>query len=139
MTASATSPAADARSRELIRPVPATWWLKRGVYVRFMLREWTCVPVAAYAYFLLELMSKAKDRPALDAFCAALKHPGWIALHVLCLVAVCYHAATFFTAAGKVLVVRRGEDRVPPAAIAGAHYAAWLVASVVIAVLVWIA
>ena len=66
-----------ALSKELIRPVPATWWLKRGVYVKFMVREWTSLFVGAYCFFLLELIYKAGGAGSgeFTSFYEALQQP----------------------------------------------------------------
>ncbi|MCH8229542.1 MAG: fumarate reductase subunit C, partial [Chloroflexi bacterium] len=38
--------------------LPRTWWLKRWVYTRFMIREITAVFVAAYVVELVILISR---------------------------------------------------------------------------------
>jgi fumarate reductase subunit C len=122
-----------------VRPLPKTWWLSRPTWRRFMLREWTSAFVAAYAVFLLVLVSRADgpaDGPGWTAFVDALSHPCALVFHALVLAMACVHTVTWFAAAPKALRVFRGEDRVPEALVAGAHFAAWAVVSLVVLVLV---
>ena len=46
---------------------------------------------------------------------------------------VLYHTVTWLNLTPKVLVIWRGESRVSPLLIAGAHYVAWLIVSIVVA------
>ena len=119
-------------SPELVRPIPATWWLKKRSYFFFMLRELTCVFVGGYALFLLVL---AVTRDDLTAFSAVLHSPILITLQIIALPMALYHSFTWFNLTPKVMVVWRGEERVDPRIIAGANYVACLVASIII---VWI-
>jgi len=104
-----------------LRPVPNTWWLKRKPYILFMIRELTSVFVAGYCIFLLV---------------AALKSPSSVALHLITLAFVLYHTITWFNLTPKILVLYRGEDRVPQGLVAGTFYAGWVVVSVIVAWLV---
>lgn len=117
------------KSKEYIRPIPADWWLKKKTFVLFMIRELTCVFVGIYALFLLVLASRLGDP---EAFAATLKSPVWITLQIIALPMVVYHTVTWLNLTPKVLVIWRGEDRVSPILIAGAHYLAWAVVSIVI-------
>ena len=116
-------------TKEYIRPMPATWWLKRKTYFRFMVRELTCVFVGAYALFLLVLAAR-RDDP--QAFAALLNSRFSIALQIMALPMVLYHSITWFNLTPKVIVLWRGEERVSPTLIAGAHYVAWVLVSIVI-------
>ncbi len=120
-------------SKEYIRPMPATWWLKRKTYFLFMVRELTCVFVGGYALFLLILAMRRDDA---QAFAALLDCPLLIALQIIALPMVLYHSITWFNLTPKVFVLWRGEERVSGMLIAGANYVAWIIASVVV---LWIA
>ena len=120
-------------SKEYIRPMPATWWLTRKTYFLFMVRELTCVFVGGYALFLL-MLAMRRDDP--QAFAALLDSRLLIALQIIALPMVLYHSITWFNLTPKVLVLWRGEERVSPVLIAGAHYVAWIIASLAI---LWIA
>lgn len=124
---------AATKTKEYIRPIPAaTWWVQRPTYVVFMIREATSLFVGGYALFLLTLVARADDAAA---FAAALQSPLAIALQLLALPMVVFHAVTWFNAAPKALVLYRGEERVSPAIVGGAHYVAWLVVS---GIILWI-
>ena len=116
------------------RPISSTtWWLSKRNYVLFMLRELTSVLIAAFlVVYLIQLAQLAQGAEAYTAFLDRLASPGWIVFHLLVLIAALYHTITFFNLTPKIIVVRRGEESVPPVLIAGSHYAAWLVTSVVI-------
>jgi fumarate reductase subunit C len=119
-------------AKQYVRPMPALWWLKRKSYLLFMIRELTAVFVGGYAIFLLALAMR-RDDP--EAFSALLKSPVVIALQIIALPMVLYHAITWINLTPKVLVLWRGEERVSPALIAGANYVAWAIVSIAI---VWI-
>jgi len=123
----------DSSTTELIRPVPATWWLKKKSYFFFMLRELTCVFVGGYALFLLVLAVTLEDA---TAFATVLHSPFLITFQIIALPMALYHSITWFNLTPKVMVVWRGEEKVDPRIIAGANYVACVVASIII---LWIA
>ncbi len=116
------------------RPISATtWWLSKPNYVLFMLRELTSVLIAAFLIvYLIQLAQLAQGAEAYTTFVERLASPGWIIFHLLVLIAALYHSITWFNLTPQVIIVRRGEERVPPVVIAGSHYVAWLAVSVVI-------
>lgn len=126
------------KTKELIRPLPATWWLKNPNYTWFMIRELTAVFVAGYAVFLMVLAyHRAAGTPAHEAAFKELLVCKWsLALQILALGFVLYHAITWLNLTPKVVIVYRGEEKVPAGVIAGAHYVLWLVVSVVVLLLV---
>ena len=121
--------ASATKSKEYIRPMPTNWWVKKKTYVLFILRELTCVFVGGYALFLLALAAR-RDDP--QAFAAMLDSPLLIALQIIALPMLLYHSITWINLTPKVLVVWRGEERVSPLLIAGAHYVLWAIISIVI-------
>ena len=117
-------------TKPYVRPVPATWWLQRGSYVLFMLRELSSVFVALYVLELLCLVLRVREGPAAVAqFFGALRAPVWILFHAVALAFALLHSITWFNLTPKVMVVRRGEEKVPGALIAAANYMAWAVVS----------
>jgi len=119
------------------RPMPATWWLRNRAYFLFMVRELTSVFIAAYAVLLLLLLHKLRlGREAYDAYLGLLRAPGMLVFHLVALAAALYHAITWINITPKVIVARRGEQRIPATVIVGVNYAAWIVVSAVIAWLV---
>lgn len=122
------------KSKEYIRPIPATWWLKKRAYTLFMIRELTAVFIAGYVIFLLCLLYKASQGPdAFAGFVEGLKSPVSIGLHLIALAMALYHSITFFNLAGAVIRVFRGEERVPPLAIVIPNYILWVVVSASVA------
>ena len=119
------------------RPVSNTWWLKRKTYILFMIRELTSVFVAGYCIFLLVLVyNLTQGADAYGDFMAALKSPISVALHLITLIFVLYHTITWFNLTPKILVLYRGEERVPQGLVAGMFYIGWVVVSVIVAWLV---
>ena len=119
------------------RPVSNTWWLKRKPYILFMIRELTSVFVAGYCIFLLVLVYKlTQGADAYGNFMAALKSPISVSLHLITLVFVLYHTITWFNLTPKILVLYRGEDRIPQGLVAATFYAGWVVVSIIVTLLV---
>ena len=120
--------------RPYVREVPrVTWFLRGPRYVRYMLREVTCLFVGGYMALLVVALARLAEGPAAwDAFLQALRSPASIVLHIAALAFAVYHSVTWFNLTPKALPVQVGESFVPGAAIAGAHYAAWVVLSLVV-------
>ena len=119
------------------RPVPNTWWLKRKPYFLFMIRELTSVFVAGYCIFFLVFISRlGQGSAAYGNLMATLKSPGSIVLHLISLAFVLYHAITWFNLTPKILVLYKGEERIPQGLVAGAFYSGWVVVSIIVAWLV---
>jgi fumarate reductase subunit C len=117
------------------KPFPNTWWLKRMPYFLFIIRELTSVFVAGYCLFLLVLIYKLGQGPeAYGALIISLTSSTSIFLHVIALVFVLYHAVTWFNLTPKILVIYKGQERIPQWLVAGSVYVGWIVVS---AVIVW--
>ena len=103
-----------------------------------MIREFTCVAVGGYAFFLLFLVSRAADEAAFADLVTGLSSSLSIVLHLIALLLVTYHAVTFLNVTPKaiVLYLPGSDEKVSPTLIVVALYAAWLAVSVVIA---WLA
>ena len=129
-----TGGAPSTKTREYVRPMPATWWLRRKTHVLFMVRELTCLAVGGYAVLLLVLAASAQDRDSFHSVFLWLRESRLsIALHAVALPMVVYHSVTWFNLTPKVMVIWRGEERLNPLLIAGSNYVAWLVVSTLIA------
>jgi fumarate reductase subunit C len=117
--------------------MPVHWWLKHPKYFLFMMRELSSVFIAIFLIVLLIQIAQLLRGPAAySAFVQKLSAPGWIIFHIVAFLFALYHSVTWFEAAAKIVVIRRGEHRVPPEAVAGAGFSAWGVLSLVILVLV---
>lgn len=118
-------------NKPYVRPVSPTWFLQRGSYALFMLRELSSVFVALYVLELLCLVLQVQKGPAAVAdFFAALKAPGWILFHLVALAFALLHSITWFNLTPKAVVVRLGEEKVPGVLIAGANYVGWIAISI---------
>ncbi len=122
------------RPRLYRRPMPLDWWLRNGAYFRFVVRELTCVFVGLFAVLSLwQIRALGQGAEEYARFAERLGGPAFVALSGVALVAVLYHAITFFNLTPTIVVIRIGQRRVPGWLIAGAHYAAAVVLSGVVA------
>jgi fumarate reductase subunit C len=123
--------------KPLIREVPPTsWYFRHPRYLRYMSREVTSIFIGAYCVLLVVGLQRLAAGPAAwEGFLLALQSPMSIVFQFLCLVAAVYHAATWFNATQKAMPLQIGEYFVPGNVISGAHYAAWVVLSVVVLLL----
>ncbi len=125
------------KPEQYIRPMSATWWLRKRSYTLFMLREATAVFVAGYSVFLIGLVWRAtQGRQPFQEFMEGLYSPASMVLHLLALAMAIYHTVTWFQLLPRVIPLRRGEEKVSPGLIVGANLVAWLAISGVVA---WLA
>jgi fumarate reductase subunit C len=115
-------------------PISIWWWLKKRSYAAFMLRELTSVFVAFFAVVLLwQVRSLAEGPEAYARVMARLQTPLFLALDVLAFLMILFHMVTWFNVAPAAMVVRVRGKRIPDWALAGSHYAAWVLLSIVVA------
>jgi len=115
-------------------PISIWWWLKKRSYAAFMLRELTSVFVAFFAIVLLwQVRSLAEGPEAYSRVMARLQTPLFLALDVLAFLMILFHMVTWFNVAPAAMVVRVRGKRIPDWALAGSHYAAWVLLSIVVA------
>lgn len=121
-----------------IRPRMSTyWWLGSPSYLAFILRELSSVFVAWFVLYLLMLIrATGQGDVRYQEFLAWSRSPIVLALNLVTLLFIVFHAITWFNLAPKAMVVRVGRTRVPGILIAASNYLAWVVASAVIAWLV---
>lgn len=122
----------EPKVRQYVRPIQFDWWLTKKGYIIFIVRELVSGGLAAYAFLLLVLMRQARSMPDFRNFLDILKSPPAMMLHLVFLVCALINTVLTFGVAPRILVVRRGEDKVPDHFIAGAHFAGWIAASLVI-------
>jgi len=109
------------------RPVSSSWWMGKPNYTLFMFRELTAVFVWLYLiFYLYQLSQLGKDAGTYTTFLDRRASFPWILFHLMALVAAIYHSVTWFNLTPKVIVVRRGEEKVPDGLIVGPHYAGWI-------------
>jgi fumarate reductase subunit C len=113
------------------------WWLGRWSYVAFILRELSSVFVAWIVLFILLLVhAVSRGEGAYREFLAWSRGPVVLALNVLALFFVCFHAITWFNLAPQAMVVRLRGQRVPGTWIAASNYIVWALASALVAWLI---
>jgi succinate dehydrogenase subunit C len=123
----------DYHPRWLRRRVSTYWWLEKPSYFAFVLREGSCLFVAWFVVYLLLLVYRVlQGEAAYQEFLAWSARPRVLVLNIVSFVFLVYHAITFFDAAPRALAVHIGKTRVPERIVGVSHYAAWLVASVLV-------
>jgi fumarate reductase subunit C len=110
------------------------WWLARWPYLKFILREVSSVFVAwTVVLTLLQIRALTSGPEDYAEFQRWLRSPALVALNIVSLFFVVFHAVTWFNLAPKAMVVRLGGKRLPGAAIAGPNYVAWAAVSAAVA------
>jgi fumarate reductase subunit C len=122
-------------TKELTRPLPRTWWLRKAPYFQFMIRELTSVAVFAYTLLLIWVLWTAADAGSFSAFHDFLRSPLSVWLHVVVLLLALYHTGTWIALTPKVMVLWRDDEQVEPDFIAGVTSILFLLVS---GVLVWL-
>ena len=120
--------------RWLRRRVSTYWWLEKRSYFAFILREGSCMFVGWFVVYLLLLMrASVQGEASYQDFLAWSATPGILVMNIVTFGFMLFHAITFFVAAPQAMVVHVGHKRVPAQLVLMAHYAAWAVASAVVA------
>lgn len=115
------------------------WWKKNPFFVEYMIHESTAFFVAAYAITLLVGLVRLGQGPeAWNAWLEALKSPLSVGFHVALLVAVAYHALTWFKLFPLTMppIIVNGK-RVEPCVVVGTGWTAAVVAAVALFAVVW--
>lgn len=119
-----------------VRPMSrTTWYLRKGRYRRYMLREVTCLLVGFYCGLLIwALAALASGSEAnWQAFLGAQQNAVMIAVHGLALIHyLVYMTFDWFKLAPKAMALQVGGKTVPDRAIVLAHYVVWALVTIVI-------
>jgi fumarate reductase subunit C len=120
--------------KPFVRPVSKTgWWLKHPRYMRYMSREVTCIPIGAFALLMVCAVERlSKGQAAYDAFIAAIQGPLSVFGLIVVLIFALHNATSWFNVTPKALPVQMGEEFLAGKYIIGAHYAVWIVASLIV-------
>ena len=120
--------------KPFVRPVSKTgWWLKHPRYMRYMSREVTCIPIGAFALLMVCALERlSKGQAAYDAFIAAIQGPLSGLGLIIVLIFALHNATSWFNVTPKALPVQMGEEFLAGKYIIGAHYAVWIVASLIV-------
>ena len=115
------------------------WWKKNPYYVEYMIHEGTALAVAAYALTLLVgLVRLGQGEAAWNSWLEAMKSPLSVVCHVALLIAIAYHAFTWFKLFPLTMppIIINGK-RVEPCVVVGSGWAAAIVAALALLGLVW--
>ena len=116
-----------------VRKMTSEWIFRHPRYLRYMTREFSCLFIGAWTLMLVCALARLSEGPqAWAAFLEGLKSPLIVAFHVVALAFAVYHSVTWFNLTPKALPLQVGEEFVPGAAIAGAHYAVWALLSLAV-------
>ena len=109
------------------------WWLGRRSYLAFIVRELSSIFVGWFAVYLLLLVrAVSRGETRYLEFLNWSGTPAVLALNIVSLFFIVYHAITWFNLAPKAMVLRVGGTRVPGFLIAGSNYLAWVMATAVV-------
>jgi fumarate reductase subunit C len=119
-----------------VRKVGREWLTRHPRYLRYMLRELSCLFIGGWTLMLVWGLARLAQGPAAwGAFLSALQTPASIVLQLLALAFTVYHAVTWFRLTPKALPVQRGEEFVADRVISGAHYIVWGLLSLAVLIL----
>ena len=117
--------------------MPVFWWVSRRTYLVFVIRELSSVFVAWSVVFLLLLVhALGQGGKQYQQFLNLSRNPWMMALNVITLAFLVFHAVTWFNLAPQAMVVRIRGKRVPRSWIANAHYVGWALLSALAAWLI---
>ncbi len=120
-----------------IRPVQKSWWLRQGRYVRYMIREATCLFIALHALIILVGVYRlSQGRESFEAFTLTLWNPGGLIVSVAILMMAVIHSVTWFNLTPKAMPLWIGDKQVPGWIIVAAHYGGWVAVSLLVLFLV---
>ena len=120
--------------RPFVREVSTTrWYFRHPRYLRYMSREITCVFVGALALLMLCGVAHLSRGPeSWAAFLVMLQGAPGVAGLVLILVFALHNTTSWFNVTPKAMPLQIGEGFLPGKVIVVAHYAAWILVSLVV-------
>lgn len=126
-----------AKIKSYVRPMQG-WWRKNPFFVRYMIREASCVFLAIYTLILLVgLLRLTQGEAAYDAWLAALTSPFSILFHWAALLTVGYHAYTWWKVSPKTAPdIHIGGKPLPELVITGGGLLGMIGASILIYIIV---
>ncbi len=129
-------PAIDQAARAEFHPrwyrkrVSTWWWLGEWHYLKFILRELSSLSVAWFVVLtLFQLRALLHGPESYASFTGRLQSPLLIALNLIALCFVMFHAITWFNLAPRAMPVRMGGKRIPEVLVAAPNYVLWIAVS----------
>jgi fumarate reductase subunit C len=127
----------ETSTRAYRTPIGAGWWMRKGHYFWYVVREFTALPLAAWLLWLLMEIKRAGDGAARYAPHGST---AFVVFSVVVLLFALYHSYTFLSLAGVIIHMKVFERPVPSRLIVMSQFGLWAVASAIIAfVLIWFA
>jgi fumarate reductase subunit C len=110
------------------------WFFERWPYLKFMVRELSCVFVAYWAVVMLvQIWSIERGAGAYIRFEHWMSNPGILILNALSLFFIMFHAVTWFMLVPRVFVRQLlGTSAIPDEVAAAPSFGAWAIASIVV-------
>jgi fumarate reductase subunit C len=125
------------QSHEYHRPFSNWWWLGRFNYLKFILREFSCVFVGYFLIVTLEQVCALTRGPeAYAAFQAHMRHPLVILLNIIALAFLVLHTITWSKLVPKAFFPRSHGHPLPEMTTALPSYILWAVATIVVAAII---
>ena len=126
------------KRKPYVRPMEG-WWKKNPYFVEYMVHESTALFVAAYALTLLVgLVRQSQGEAAWNGWLDAMKSPLAVVFHLALLVAIAYHAFTWFKLFPLTMPpVVVGGKKVAPDVIVRSGFTAAIVCAVGLLAVVW--
>lgn len=116
-----------------LREITSEWIFRHPRYVRYMVREFSCLFIGGWTLMLVWGLKQLAEGPAAwAAFLECLKSPASVVFHFVALGFALYHSVTWFNLTPKALPLQLGEAFVPDGVIAGAHFAGWAAVSLAV-------
>jgi fumarate reductase subunit C len=116
-----------------VRPITSEWIFRHPRYVRYLVREFSCLFIGGWTLMLVwGLKQLADGAAAWAAFLQYLASPASIVFQLLTLAFASYHSITWFNLTPKAMPLQVGDEFVADGVISGAHLAAWAVLSLTI-------
>jgi fumarate reductase subunit C len=115
------------------------WWKKNPYYIEYLAHEGTAVFIVLYSIILtIGLICLSQGEAAWNGWLEAMKSPLSVILHLVLLVAIAYHAFTWFKLFRLTLPpVVIGGRKVDPSLIVRGGWTAGIGAAVVSFIIVW--
>jgi fumarate reductase subunit C len=110
------------------------WYFDRWPYLRFIVRELSCVFVAYFAMvMLLQIRAITHGDAAYAHFQALMANPLIMIANAAALVLIIFHAVTWFALVPRVFVRHLMGTTIPDLFAMVPNYGAWLVCSLIVA------
>jgi succinate dehydrogenase subunit C len=119
--------------RPYVREMGWRWIFRHPRYVRYMLREFSCLFIGGYTLIMVWGLKQLAEGPAAwQAFLEWLRSPASIVFHVVALGFALVHSITWFNLTPKAMPLQLGEEFVADGLISGAHFAGWAAVSLAV-------